>query len=157
MGSNIPIVCEHGILGKGKCKKCERRYNREYLRKYYMIEEKRLKRNKRTKLRRYNNDNFNEERKKYRNDNKERINLYQRERKKKIKLELINMLEGICKDCELKAIEDNLCIFTFHHMNPLEKDSKQDIWRKDFKLKVREGKIVLLCSNCHLLRHFGGL
>jgi hypothetical protein len=60
-----------------------------------------------------------------------------------------------CNDCELSYPNYPYVIFDFHHLNPKEKDfdwSKLKL-RGESKIKFELDKCVLLCSNCHRIRH----
>lgn len=48
------------------------------------------------------------------------------------------------------------CVYDFHHINPNTKDmNPSDIVRLGFeKAKTELDKCVMLCANCHRLRHF---
>lgn len=73
----------------------------------------------------------------------------------KLKREFIEMLGSKCQNpkCGIKATDSNLCIFDFHHINPEEKESKNESRTRGFKQKILDGKIKLLCANCHRLEH----
>jgi hypothetical protein len=74
------------------------------------------------------------------------------------KVYFIRMLGGKCIDCNVKYGEKHpSCIFDFHHLDPTKKDiniarfikskKKEDIVLNEIT------KCVLLCSNCHRIRH----
>lgn len=73
----------------------------------------------------------------------------------KRKIDAINYKGSKCVDCNLNLSNSHYCVFEFHHLNPIEKDFD---WNK---LKLRSiqsiknelDKCVLLCSNCHKIRH----
>lgn len=55
--------------------------------------------------------------------------------------------------------EDSPCCFDFHHLDPTEKEasiSQMGTYSLE-KLKVELRKCVILCSNCHLKHHNGGM
>lgn len=61
-----------------------------------------------------------------------------------------------CVDCGLSYPDTPYPVFEFHHLNPSEKDldwSKLRLTTKN-KIKVELDKCVLLCANCHRIRHF---
>ena len=60
---------------------------------------------------------------------------------------------GSCMDC---GITYPIAVYDFHHIDPAEKEAAlRDILRKGFEAAKPElDKCVLLCSNCHRLRHF---
>lgn len=61
-----------------------------------------------------------------------------------------------CEDCGLKSSKDNYVVFDFHHLDPSKKEfsfkSGKYISDKNFFRELK--KCVMLCSNCHRLRHF---
>ena len=60
-----------------------------------------------------------------------------------------------CNDCEIYFPDYPYVIFDFHHLNPKEKDfdwSKLKL-RSESNIKLELDKCVLLCSNCHRIRH----
>ena len=69
------------------------------------------------------------------------------------KLEAIEYLGGKCKDCGGKFHHS---VYDFHHLDPNEKDINPSaaFSRKNWKSEI--DKCVLLCANCHRLRHWGG-
>lgn len=69
-----------------------------------------------------------------------------RERRERLKKEGVLLLGGKCALCGYSKF---LGALEFHHIDPKDKDSKSDYMRNDFKLKIMDGKIQLLCSNCH--------
>jgi len=71
------------------------------------------------------------------------------------KLKMIIHMGGKCKDCGL-ALEEKLPIADFHHLDPNLKefnpsDSTTMSWDK---CKAELDKCVLLCTNCHRVRHY---
>lgn len=75
------------------------------------------------------------------------------DRRKNIKLQAIIYKGGKCQDCKY----DNLMyvdVFDFHHLEPNEKDFTIAKSRKSFEsIKNELDKCVLLCANCHRIRH----
>ena len=68
----------------------------------------------------------------------------------------VDFLGGECMDCGGKFPPP---VYDFHHLNPKEKEfNLGDILRrKDFSTIEKElTKCVLLCANCHRIRHFEG-
>lgn len=83
------------------------------------------------------------------NRDKERIN--QRERARKRKLKAIEYKGGVCIDC--KQIFPP-CVLDFHHLDMKEKDKQiRIIAGKWEKVKIELDKCILLCANCHRIRH----
>lgn len=95
--------------------------------------------------------------KKFKEANKERLritqSLSQKKRCQANKLKAIEYKGGKCFDCKN---EYEQCCYDFHHINPLEKDLNiaQMAGRTFDGIKNELDKCVLLCSNCHRIRHF---
>ena len=75
------------------------------------------------------------------------------ERWKKMKLDAIEAKGGKCLDCQGTF---HYSIYDFHH---LDKEAKEFGWSRlimqSAKVRANElDKCVLLCSNCHRLRHY---
>lgn len=74
-------------------------------------------------------------------------------RNQRVKQEMVDRFGGRCGDC--KNSYPN-CVYEFHHLDPASKDvnpSKALTWTKD--RRERElAKCIMLCSNCHKIRHF---
>jgi hypothetical protein len=82
-------------------------------------------------------------------------NSYHTNRIKEVKLKMINYKGDQCVDCGLKVENSHYCVFDFHHLDPIEKDSNFDKikYQKWEVIKEELDKCVLLCSNCHRMRH----
>ena len=68
------------------------------------------------------------------------------------KLEAIRNFGGKCLDC---SGEYHYSVFDFHHLDPSTKDvdwSKLRL-RSDSAIKAELAKCVMLCANCHRMRH----
>lgn len=79
-------------------------------------------------------------------------NNYTLERQRKLKAQSVEYLGGKCRDC---GCTGHPTIFDFHHIDPSEKEytighSKCVSFEK---VKKELDKCILLCSNCHRLRH----
>ena len=82
------------------------------------------------------------------------FNIYCMKRWTNKKLEAIQYKGGHCLDCNLNNAPYS--VYEFHHLEPNKKDFD---WRK---LRQRSSKIikaeldkcVLLCANCHRIRHY---
>jgi len=80
---------------------------------------------------------------------------YCMKRWKKLKIKAIEYIGSKCIDCDLSHPEMPAAIFEFHHLDPSLKEAS---WGK-LKLKkwasiTKElDKCVLLCANCHRIRH----
>ncbi len=90
----------------------------------------------------------------FRRVNKDHYNKQGTDRRTEQKLRAINLLGGKCYDC---GISYPPCVYDFHHTNPLEKDGfvGSFLHRSWDKVIDEINKCVLLCSNCHRLRHMG--
>lgn len=78
-------------------------------------------------------------------------NEYNRDRKR----EVVALFGNKCKRCGAENLP--IVTYTFHHINPKEKEfeiSKILLWRWD-KLKKELAKCVMLCANCHKVITFG--
>jgi len=85
----------------------------------------------------------------YRTNDRGRVAIhYKREKKKRA----IDYLGGICKDC--KGAFPDVC-YDFHHKNPKSKiiEVCQILTSSWEVILVELKKCVLLCSNCHRIRH----
>jgi 5-methylcytosine-specific restriction endonuclease McrA len=74
------------------------------------------------------------------------------ERWRRIKADEVESKGGSCADCGGVFHPD---VFDFHHTNPAEKEYQ---WAKlrlfsAKRRRVELAKCVLLCANCHRLRH----
>ncbi len=61
-----------------------------------------------------------------------------------------------CHDC---SGEFHQCVYEFHHLDPTQKDvnpSKALTWSME-RMWKELAKCIMLCSNCHKIRHFGGV
>lgn len=61
-----------------------------------------------------------------------------------------------CADCKIKSSSKNYIIFDFHHIDPRNKElSFSESWSvSDTRYWKEINKCVMLCSNCHRLRHW---
>lgn len=84
------------------------------------------------------------------------FNNYCVERWKERKIKAINYKGGSCVDCDISYPSAPHVIFDFHHLNPNEKDADWNKLRlRSWDKIVKElNKCVLLCSNCHRIRHY---
>ena len=81
------------------------------------------------------------------------FNAYTVERWNKRKLEAIEYKGGKCLDC---GNVFPYFVYDFHHLDPNEKEMGWEKMRKVSKerLYAELDKCVLLCSNCHRIRHY---
>ena len=78
---------------------------------------------------------------------------YQRKRRDKRKDLLIERFGGKCADC---GGSFHKCAYDFHHVNPLEKkfEIAPALDRNWNSILEEVEKCVMLCSNCHRIRHY---
>lgn len=77
----------------------------------------------------------------------------QNERRTEIKRQAIKYLGGKCVECG--ESRDIPCIYDFHHIDPATKDFTIAKTVKLFEvLKPELDKCILLCANCHRIRHY---
>ena len=80
--------------------------------------------------------------------------VYSTERRQGIKSKAIEYKGGKCEDCGIVSSNENQIIFDFHHLDPAQKEISFGKSNVQFeKLRVELDKCVILCSNCHRLRH----
>lgn len=76
-----------------------------------------------------------------------------KKRGKDQRLAIIEKYGGCCADC---GYQGNPAAFEFHHINGQpegrEKSFKSRLYREEV-----DPNVVLLCANCHLIRHHGQL
>lgn len=71
------------------------------------------------------------------------------------KIKAIQYKGSRCVDCDLHINNTHYSVFEFHHLDPTKKDYE---WTK-LRLRSQESinkeldKCVLLCANCHRIRH----
>jgi len=80
---------------------------------------------------------------------------YYGERHKNVKIKMIEYKGNECVDCGLHVSDTHPSVFDFHHLDPSTKDPnfsriKFQSWDK---IKEELDTCVLLCSNCHRIRH----
>lgn len=91
---------------------------------------------------------------KYAKVNRKRINTQSVARQRKRKQEAISLLGGKCTDCN--TIFPPAC-YDFHHIDPTQKDfNPYIVLSRNYGTFINEiKKCVLLCANCHRIRHYG--
>ena len=108
---------------------------------------------------RRNPEKSRESRRRWEKNNPEKVKehgrKYQKKKSYKRKMFSIEYKGGKCEDCGIIATMENRSIFDFHHLNPSnKKDDINEIHTKNIdRLKEELDKCVLLCANCHRLRH----
>lgn len=81
------------------------------------------------------------------------FNAYCIERWRKRKFEVIAHFQDKCNDCKNTF---HYSIYEFHHLVPSEKEyswNKLRLFSND-KMQKELQKCVMLCANCHRLRHY---
>ena len=71
------------------------------------------------------------------------------------KQRLMDHFGNCCKDC---GGVFPACVYDFHHLDPTQKDKSFRVLASSTWEKIEEeiiGKCVMLCSNCHRIRHHG--
>jgi hypothetical protein len=88
--------------------------------------------------------------------NREARYLYKKKYLKALKEKLILHKGGSCQDCQYKFNGTNHTVFDLHHLEPHEKNievSKLIGNRAWETVLIEAEKCVLICANCHRLRH----
>lgn len=87
-------------------------------------------------------------------DNRQRRQEAANLRNKKRKLELVNGFGNKCLDCNNTY---PICVYQFHHLDPLGKDMNPSaaIAMSKENRERELSKCVMLCANCHMIRHYG--
>ena len=78
-----------------------------------------------------------------------------KKRRKDMKRILVEYKGGKCEKC---GIETHPSVYEFHHLNPDKKDfgvSQKGYTRSLEKNKQEVDKCIMLCANCHRLKHAG--
>lgn len=91
----------------------------------------------------------------WRTKNAERYNRQFRERRAARKNRGIEYKGGKCEDCGQIV---HLAAFDFHHLDPSQKEKDVGLMMNlsDPKFFAELDKCILLCSNCHRIRHYNG-
>ncbi len=84
--------------------------------------------------------------------NRDKNNAHSRKMKAKRKQYYVDLMGGKCADCKQSY---PLCVFDFHHTDPDKKDvSIATSLNNSLRYIEKEiDKCVLLCANCHRIRH----
>lgn len=84
---------------------------------------------------------------------RKKATIWQKEKSRLNKLKAIEYKGGVCMDCNNTFPP---CCYDFHHTDPSIKDTNiaRIIGREFENIKNELDKCVLLCSNCHRIRHF---
>lgn len=80
------------------------------------------------------------------------LNDYITERRLRLKREAINKFGNICHDCKISY---PIQVYDFHHLDPTKKDFNWNKMRQisEKRREAELSKCILLCSNCHRIRH----
>lgn len=85
--------------------------------------------------------------------NRDGINKARRERRARYLDTLIELHGNKCADCQQSFIRD---VYDFHHLDPSKKEAAISVLlgKASFQtVKEETAKCILLCSNCHRIRH----
>jgi hypothetical protein len=80
-------------------------------------------------------------------------NRYTTDRFRARKRQAVAYLGGKCADC---GITFPYYVYEFHHLDPTQKDVQFNTLRRRSweRIKAELAKCVLLCANCHRVRHW---
>ena len=68
------------------------------------------------------------------------------------KIKVIQYMGGVCEDCQGSF---NPCVYDFHHVDGTKEHNVSHLLRGKWENIINElKKCVMLCANCHRLRHF---
>jgi len=88
----------------------------------------------------------------YYKENREERKVVENKKNRDRKTLLVNHFDNKCFDCN-NSFPD--CVYDFHHIDPTTKDFKLSSYRSiSDKLWEEVNKCVMLCSNCHRIRHW---
>jgi hypothetical protein len=78
-----------------------------------------------------------------------------KEFRRTLKRKAVEYLGGQCVDCGIQSVYPD--IYDFHHTQPAEKAAKVarliDMKKDWEEIRIELDKCVLLCANCHRIRH----
>lgn len=85
-------------------------------------------------------------------DNLDRRNKKVMQRIRQRKQDLVQLFGNKCQDCGQSFPQ---CCYDFHHLDPTEKDHNIShmLTLSPERLLIEKEKCVMLCSNCHRIRH----
>lgn len=85
-------------------------------------------------------------------ENTEKKLVLANERNRRLKDKAIKFMGGKCTDCEGKF---HRCVYDFHHTDGMKEMNPSYALTMKWERAVKElEKCVLLCANCHRMRHF---
>lgn len=70
---------------------------------------------------------------------------------RKLKRKMVELMGDVCNDC-VQQYPDY--VYDFHHLDPSQKDFNIGSSRNWSKIEKELSKCVMLCANCHRIRHF---
>lgn len=128
---------------------------RKYHKQYYERNKEQIKQ-RTAKWQKENRKKVREYHRKYREKNQKELRKYHTEHKRKIKAKLVAFMGGKCENPEC-GYSKCLSALEIHHVdfNEKETESFPRSWkamRRILKL-WKEGKVKLLCANCHREEH----
>lgn len=87
--------------------------------------------------------------------NAEKHKVFTKQRRADNKQRLVDYFSNVCLDCKNTYPH---CVYEFHHLDPSGKDAPFGYiatcsWERIEKEII--GKCVMLCANCHRIRHHG--
>lgn len=132
---------------------------RDYKRKHYEEHKEEYKKRAK-KYREEHKEEMDEKRREYIRTHREGANKRSRRYINKLRENAIKVLGGKCMMC---GDTDSL-VLQFHHIEPLfrrngdshKKNNENCTRTKKFRDDAKQGKIELLCANCHIRRHYLG-
>ncbi len=74
------------------------------------------------------------------------------ENNRKLKRKMVELMGDVCSDCCMQYPD---FVYDFHHLDPTQKDFSIGKSRDWEKIEKELAKCVMLCSNCHRIRHYG--
>lgn len=86
-------------------------------------------------------------------DNSEAYRATINKRNRDKKREIVNRFGDVCHDCAKSYPQ---CVYEFHHLDPKGKDvnpSRALTWSEE-RMWKELNKCIMLCSNCHKIRHW---
>ena len=87
--------------------------------------------------------------------NEERLvrNQFRTKQRQQKKAKWVKIFGAVCYDCHNEFLD---CVFEFHHLDPITKihtDPSKVFMFSDKRIKEELDKCIMLCANCHRVRH----
>lgn len=91
---------------------------------------------------------------KWYSDNRRRRQDYANQKNRSRKKEVVDYFGDKCHDCEQTYPQ---YVYQFHHLDPTQKDvnPSKALTMLPEKMWAELNKCVMLCANCHMIRHHG--